>query len=349
MAKLLGIYMGKFTSYQYNGNSVIDYCIMSEEQLSNVIYFHVDDPVLRLSDHSKISVEIIANFHKSKDNIKLENFPTIFKWGTESSRLFAETLNSDDVKNQLNAIDEKTFNSPSGVDKAICNLSQVIIQAANISLKRKSSAKKKRKQNKKWFDINLVKLRKSLDEKAKKFAKNPNDAHLRGNFFRCRKHYSKLCKVKHRKYKADMINKLDNLHENDPKTYWSILNDLKDDNSKSDSIFAPDEMMEHFSVLNKIPNRYAERVSEIEEALSQVNHISTFTNLYFLTMAKEIDNCLGSLKTNKSTGLDCISNEMLKCGETILWPCIFQIFNTLMQFINLVIKLMHLITEVLLL
>ena len=61
-------YMGKFTSYQYNGNSVIDHCIMSEEQISNIIYFHVDDPVLRLSDHSKISVKIIANFHKSKDN-----------------------------------------------------------------------------------------------------------------------------------------------------------------------------------------------------------------------------------------------------------------------------------------
>ena len=77
-----------------------------------------------------------------------------------------------------------------------------------------------------------------------------------------------------------MINKLDNLHENDPKTYWSILNDLKDDNSKSDSIFALDEMMEHFSVL---------KVSEIEEAFSRVNHISTFTNLDFLITAKEID------------------------------------------------------------
>ena len=145
--RTFGDYMGKFSSYQYNGNSVIDYCIMSEGQLSNVIYFHVDDPILRLSDHSKISVKIIANFHKSKDNITLENFPTRFKWGTESSRLFTEALNSDDIKNQLNAINEKTINSPSDINKAICNLSQLIIQAANISLKRKSSAKKKRKQN----------------------------------------------------------------------------------------------------------------------------------------------------------------------------------------------------------
>ena len=93
--------------------------------------------------------------------------------GTESSRLFTEALNSDDIKNQLNAINEKTITSPSDINKAICNLSQVIIQAANVSLKRKSSAKKKRKQNKKWFDIDLVKLRKSLDKKAKKFAKHP--------------------------------------------------------------------------------------------------------------------------------------------------------------------------------
>ena len=90
-------------------------------------------------------------------------------------------------------------------------------------------------------------------------------------------------------------------------------------------------MMEQFSVLNKIPNRYAERVSEIEEALSQVNHICTFTNLDFLITGKEIDNCLGSLKTNKSTGLDCISNETLKCGKTILLPYILQIFKRILQ------------------
>ena len=52
--RTLGEFKGKFTSYQYNSNSVIDYCLLPEEQMSNVLYFHVEDPILGLSDHSKV-------------------------------------------------------------------------------------------------------------------------------------------------------------------------------------------------------------------------------------------------------------------------------------------------------
>ena len=59
--RTFGDFMGKFTSYQLNGNSVINHCLISEEKMQNILYFHVDDPILRLSDHSKISVRMIAN------------------------------------------------------------------------------------------------------------------------------------------------------------------------------------------------------------------------------------------------------------------------------------------------
>ena len=42
-----GDFMDKgFTSYQYNGNSVIDYCLQLEEEMQNIIYFHVDGRIL---------------------------------------------------------------------------------------------------------------------------------------------------------------------------------------------------------------------------------------------------------------------------------------------------------------
>ena len=33
----------------------------------------------------------------------------------------------------------------------------------------------------------------------------------------------------------------------------------------------------------------------------------------------------------KSSGLDCISNEMLKYGKSLLLPCILKIFNSVLQ------------------
>lgn len=37
-----------------------------------------------------------------------------------------------------------------------------------------------------------------------------------------------------------------------------------------------------------------------------------------------------ALKNGKSTGLDCISNEMLKCSELILLPCYVKLFNSIL-------------------
>ena len=45
----------------------------------------------------------------------------------------------------------------------------------------------------------------------------------------------------------------------------------------------------------------------------------------------EISKCLHALKNRKSSGLDCISNEMLKYGESLLLPCILKIFNSVLQ------------------
>lgn len=41
------------------------------------------------------------------------------------------------------------------------------------------------------------------------------------------KQFRKLGKEKYREYKHDIINKLDNLKENDPKEYWRLLDKLK--------------------------------------------------------------------------------------------------------------------------
>ena len=95
--RTFGDFKGKFTSYQYNGNSVIDYCLISEEKLANVIYFHVDDPILRLSDHSRISVRIVANFWPNEVKTCSQSFPEQFKWEKISPELFTEALKCEEI------------------------------------------------------------------------------------------------------------------------------------------------------------------------------------------------------------------------------------------------------------
>ena len=65
---------GMYTSYKYNGNSVFDYMIASEKLLTQTLYFNVGLNNPRLSDHSKLSCRIMANYCSEPGT---ENFRTI--------------------------------------------------------------------------------------------------------------------------------------------------------------------------------------------------------------------------------------------------------------------------------
>lgn len=330
--RTFGDFRGKFTSYQYNGNSVIDYCLISEEKMSKVVYFHVDDPILRLSDHSKISVRLTANFWPNEIKTCPLSFPEQFKWENISPQLFAESLRSEEINSGLKTVLETQINELSDINNVVAKFSNIIISAANTSLKKRKFRKGNTKKTKKWFDADLIKMKKTLDYKGKLFAKYPNDPLVRGNFYKFRKSYSKLCKYKRKKYKSDLIEKLDNLFENDPKAYWSLLDELRENKRESCELMtSPDDMHDHFSSLNILPNNFLHRAKQLEEQLNAEENSPSFSKLDFLITKEEISKCLHVLKNGKSAGLDCISNEMLKCGETLLMPCMLKIFNSVLQ------------------
>ena len=72
------------------------------------------------------------------------------------------------------------------------NFKDLLLSAANISLKKKTANGKKSK-NKKRFYSDLNKMRKTLDHKGKLLAKYPNDPFIKGSFFKYRKIYGKSC------------------------------------------------------------------------------------------------------------------------------------------------------------
>ena len=56
--RVLGDSSGKYTCYKYNGNSVVDYFIYSEDLFEDILSFRVADAIPRLSDHSLISMKM---------------------------------------------------------------------------------------------------------------------------------------------------------------------------------------------------------------------------------------------------------------------------------------------------
>ena len=127
--------------------------------------------------------------------------------------------------------------------------------------------------------------------------------------------YAKSCKQKRKLYKSEMIEKLQQLHDNDPKAYWKLLEDLKSDDSvRAEPQISSDEWTDHFSSLNEIKHKFMTRADEISNLLEQKENVKEFNELDFKITPDELHAATVSLKNNKAVGFYSISNEMLKAG-----------------------------------
>ena len=101
-------------------------------------------------------------------------------------------LITEQLKALLNSI-----NTSQSIDIDYClnKYNTIMHLAGSMSLKLCKKKKTKRvSSNKKWHDTDLKKMRYSLDNKGKMYAKFPNDPVIRGSLYKLQREYSKLCK-----------------------------------------------------------------------------------------------------------------------------------------------------------
>ena len=338
--RTLGDLSGKFTCFQYNGNSVVDYCLISNTFTRNILYFHVHIPLL--SDHAKLSCQIFADFKETNCIVKDDciELPLSYLWNSESPTLFKYALNDIEIQKKIANFMSIDFNSDilntKGIDTALSQFNQIIYSACNRSLKKKiikKSAIYRKPKNKKWYDSDLHRMKQDLIKKGQLYSKHPCDPIIRGSFFKLRKLYSRCSKQKYRKFKTDIMNKLDNLHENDPNSYWKLVKDLKEDHDERDPSLkiSSGNWIKHFSTLFTIDKKFSNQNEYFKDLYENEEKSKTFSELDFRLTEKEIVSATKCLKNNKSAGLDGIKNEMLKKGIQCLLPCMMKLFNLILS------------------
>lgn len=138
-------------------------------------------------------------------------------------------LGSADIQTQLHNLNNKTtHNSQISVDDTCQELSNIIHLAACKSLKRQKINRKKHKKHKKWFNKDLKNMRMHLLNYGKIYSKYPKDPLVKNHFYKLYRQYNKTRKQTYRQYKQSLLNQLENLHADNPKLYWNLINDLKD-------------------------------------------------------------------------------------------------------------------------
>ena len=132
--------------------------IASESLLAQVLYFNVSLNRPRLSDHSKISCKIIANYSLQAQSSILSPLSAKYKWSETSADSFKDALCSGIIKQKI--INFENLDKNSSTDILLDKLDTIFISAADVSLRKKMNKRSQKHQNsKKWYDTELYKMR----------------------------------------------------------------------------------------------------------------------------------------------------------------------------------------------
>ena len=149
--RVLGDAFGKYTCFTPQGCSVVDYVIVSEGILDQILYFCINDFVATISDcHCILEWKLSSRYQNNCafNDVELYDKSSNYIWSDESAVKFQSALLSPDIQT-------KYFNnffidgSLYTVDSASMELSNIMLNAAEKCLKRNpcKSSKNKREKN----------------------------------------------------------------------------------------------------------------------------------------------------------------------------------------------------------
>ncbi len=126
----------------------------------------------------------------------------------------------------------------------------IIINAAQQSLKISKIKQNNKPQipRKKWYGPKLRQLKSEVKKIGKDMCRNPYNAQIRRKYYRLLKLYKRSCKSEQRKYKAKIFTMLGNLQSHNPKQYWKLVDELKDQPKNSNIDIT--KIFNHYKDLN---------------------------------------------------------------------------------------------------
>ena len=355
----IGDSTGYFTSFNWNGCSVVDYALVSPALLDAVSSFSVGD-LTPFSDHCPIALTLLmsdfqtsevissqSGLDQNKTGDKLNPLPVKYIWDANSGDSFRKGLALPAIDKQIrDFLNEDIQNDQNGIDQATENINNIFTSAAEASLRKHLSFSKKKStprivRKKRWFDRDCISLRQDVAKAGRSLRKSPFDARLRIHYFSILKMYKRLIKRKKKEYVRSLVTNIMDASHHNPKVFWNTLKFLRGDISQTQqpsqgADIQPEDWLKYFKKLNEIPEAEGTDpyINEINDELRNLESSTTFSDLDYRITHRELVTVLRNLKNNKAIGFDSISNEMLKHSNDKLTSAILKLFNFVLQSSN---------------
>ena len=251
---------GAYTSFQYNGKSLVDYFVVDERLVPHIPFFKVDPPS-HLSDHALLSgtIELGAGLRLSNDDrVEPRNQPKRhnFIWENKSEQKCCEALMTKGVDKMMD-----TFLAPRdsvvNSDTRCESINDILQTSAKLSLKIRHCTPchdmKRKKKDKVGFDSECRKMKNHVISLGKQVKRYQNDPVIYGNFLKKKKEFKKIVKLKYKEARNTILEKIMNMEKKCPEEFWKLLSKLRNKGKANDCPIPLNEWKEYFNNLHNKP------------------------------------------------------------------------------------------------
>ena len=294
-------------------------------------------PFTPFSDHCPLDLKVNASFNlkvSEKANLRLKQAPARYKWdGINSDFRYRLTLNTPWSVKKIDSIKQAHYSDSSlGINSMTRELTDFMKSAANHAMipctRPGIRLNRKKRQNRQHKECSQ--LEREIKHVCRLINRDPFDKTLRHKFYALKKRRRKLLKSIAREAQNNLITKLNDMYETDPKEYWNIVSQLEEihtEKRQPNKNIPASSWLDHFKALMK-----KDHLPEGDCQIKLNNHpnLDVFSPLDFKITEAEIVKGINLLKRGKAPGTDSITNEMLKAGKSELAPVLAKLFNMIL-------------------
>lgn len=96
-----------------------------------------------------------------------------------------------------------------------------------------------------------------------------------------------------------MLQEIENLHENNPKLDWQLINELQGKHyDQETNCISPLDWMSHFQNLNTVKDKFKSRMEDLEKKLETLEHSRVFNEMDVPITEQEIVLAISQMKIN---------------------------------------------------
>lgn len=333
--RTIGDSLGRYTCLKWNGNSLVDYFMCSEEVLGYVKSLVVGSHTI-YSDHNPVILSLWTDTNISsvtnKQPAVSSSAPFRYKITEEALSSLRDCFGKAEMQIQIRDLHHFADRCSSTEDaKDLCDKFTDLINTISSKHLEKSNPNSKASNSKHnvWFDKDCHSAKKQLNKSSRILGKHPDNSNIKIRHRANARSYRKLVKNKKDRFFKSLNQKITNGRV----LSWKDFNKLKKFTKSAARL--DDDLLDTFGDFYK--NLYSDEhmtidqltkaalIDEADDLVNSSHNPSDILNSIFTQ--EELNSAIAGLKSGKASSFDHIPNEILDSLSPELRSLLLKLFN----------------------